>query len=192
MGTLVLPDQGNSTVALYDGAQWYPYLTSVGRNGNSAGANGLFYSIHDFSFYTRRECCTCHRSTTVLTHPCAPSYRLPRPRPHRPYRPGHLDRPDLPPGPPGSAHSLLVEKTPQGGTATSRHNDPDGKATELGIRWWAGQRYGLSASASTRCYSASRVRIDSRRSDLFRRRQQGSVSKRHVAGRRCSLFVWLR
>jgi hypothetical protein len=55
IGSLVLPNSGNSTAALYDGQEWIPYLTSVGRNGNGAGASGLFYSIHDFSFHTRRE-----------------------------------------------------------------------------------------------------------------------------------------
>ena len=55
VGSLVLPDSGNSTAALYDGQAWHPYLTSVGRDDNGAGASGLFYSIHDFSFHTRRE-----------------------------------------------------------------------------------------------------------------------------------------
>ncbi|OCF43550.1 hypothetical protein I317_02567 [Kwoniella heveanensis CBS 569] len=49
-GDLYLEDSGNVTSALYDGANWYPYLIGTSSSGGVGGASSLFWSEQSFSF----------------------------------------------------------------------------------------------------------------------------------------------
>jgi len=52
-GDLYLESSGNVTSALYDGAQWYPYLMASSGNGGLGSASQLFWSSSSFSFHVR-------------------------------------------------------------------------------------------------------------------------------------------
>ncbi|KAK4684667.1 hypothetical protein P7C73_g5502, partial [Tremellales sp. Uapishka_1] len=49
-GDLYLENMGNATSALFDGAQWYPYLVGTSSSGTLGAASSLFYSESTFSF----------------------------------------------------------------------------------------------------------------------------------------------
>jgi hypothetical protein len=51
-GDLAL-EAGNASTALYDGAQWYPYLIASSETG-AASAAGFYWSQQSFSFALRR------------------------------------------------------------------------------------------------------------------------------------------
>ncbi|KAK8858611.1 hypothetical protein IAR55_002840 [Kwoniella newhampshirensis] len=52
-GDLYLEDSGNVTSALYDGANWYPYLVATSSTGGLGAASSLFWSESSFSFSVR-------------------------------------------------------------------------------------------------------------------------------------------
>ena len=52
-GTLYLESTGNVTSALYDGAEWYPYLVASSSTGGLASSSQLFWSTSSFSFKLR-------------------------------------------------------------------------------------------------------------------------------------------
>ena len=52
-GRLYLESTDNVTSALYDGAQWYPYLVGSSSTGDLAFSSQLFWSTSSFSFKTR-------------------------------------------------------------------------------------------------------------------------------------------
>ncbi|ODO05338.1 hypothetical protein L198_02031 [Cryptococcus wingfieldii CBS 7118] len=49
-GDLYLENMGNATSALYDGANWYPYLVGSSSSGGIGAGSSLFWSDSDFSF----------------------------------------------------------------------------------------------------------------------------------------------
>ncbi|WVQ80663.1 hypothetical protein IAT38_002768 [Cryptococcus sp. DSM 104549] len=49
-GDLVLENMGNATSALFDGANWYPYLVGTAASGGLGAGSSLFWSDSDFSF----------------------------------------------------------------------------------------------------------------------------------------------
>jgi hypothetical protein len=49
-GNLYLENTGNVTSALYDGADWYPYLVGTSSSGGLGSASSLFWSESNFSF----------------------------------------------------------------------------------------------------------------------------------------------
>ncbi|WVR06384.1 hypothetical protein IAU60_003415 [Kwoniella sp. DSM 27419] len=52
-GDLYLDNSGNVTSALYDGANWFPYLVGTSSSGGIGGASSLFWSESSFSFKVR-------------------------------------------------------------------------------------------------------------------------------------------
>ncbi|CAK9780806.1 hypothetical protein CC85DRAFT_314173 [Cutaneotrichosporon oleaginosum] len=49
-GNVLLAGQGNASSALYDGAQWHPYLVGSSATGNMGAGSSLFWSESNFSF----------------------------------------------------------------------------------------------------------------------------------------------
>ena len=49
-GSLYLDGTGNATSALYDGANWYPYLVGTSFGGTLGAASSLFWSSSSFNF----------------------------------------------------------------------------------------------------------------------------------------------
>ena len=52
-GELQLESSGNVSSALYDGAQWYPYLVASSSTGSAGTVSQLFWSSLSFSFHVR-------------------------------------------------------------------------------------------------------------------------------------------
>ncbi|KAL7423154.1 hypothetical protein Q5752_002454 [Cryptotrichosporon argae] len=52
-GELYLSGVGNATAALFDGAEWYPYLVGTTSDGGLAASASLFWSDASFSFHVR-------------------------------------------------------------------------------------------------------------------------------------------
>lgn len=55
-GALALADYGSYSAAMFDGAQWFPYVRSTTGDGGAGSVRGLFNSERNFSFDIRSAC----------------------------------------------------------------------------------------------------------------------------------------
>lgn len=54
-GALSLSDAGNVSTALFDGSSWTPYIMSYSASGAAGIISGLFFSVGDIKFSSKRR-----------------------------------------------------------------------------------------------------------------------------------------